>query len=299
MTMLHTKKRAISVVLLVTILCVPQVSYAQWDGGFAAEVFGATLRKIAKNLDEIQKAVILVVLVHSIMTQIDQIVDSAGGAIVGTAGWLALMDKIESDARIETQNQLAYTTRGACLNKNEVSGNQDSIQKRVCAFIQDGVNGGSKIQNTSIGDYLRNNAGTVSDVTGKSESNISALTDTFNPEKNIMAWQIARDLRAENEKRLSEAEKWKRTASPYNSAQPTQTAADVNSVRQSAFASILNGNLLSKAGGPVLITAANRLLKNLGGKAEDAVGKKIQGVKNDLKKTFNKIGGSKEFEKSY
>ncbi len=279
----------------------PHARAQSWGDNPSSQIFKSALEEMTKIIDEIQKAVVLVVLIQSVTTQINQIIESAGGAIVGTAGWLAYFHEVDEAARVKTRNELSILTRGGTTGfKQSVGDAGDSIQGRIRKFAESSFSE-KKEQQVSSGDFLRNgDIGTVNNLTGKSElNNIASFTATLNPQNSFMISQIGADKFAEARKEELRAREFKQIGAGFNSARPGQTAATVYNTEQEAIGSILRNNNLSPTTKSILGVSLNRLLKDLGGKAEDAVGKKIKSAKNDLKETFNKIGGSKEFEKSY
>ncbi len=293
--MAYTGRKIIVAVLMVSMVtfAVPQRAYAIAWPDIVGQGFGEALDQIAKVIMDVQKAVVLVVLVNSITTQIEQIIDDSGGRITD---WRAHLYNTEA-AKIRAQNALAEMTRGATLRQN-IGDIQDSFIGRGVKFATAALR--EDINYTGGSDFFRGetNAGTIDPKTGKiAMTNIAALTASFDPINGFMAEQIAKDILRDEKEKSIESKKLAQTAVGFDTANPSQTAAAVNTLTQSATDTLTSGidNPIAKS---ILAPVLTRMMGKLGSKASNEIDNLLESQKA-LSKVYNAAGGAKQFQKTY
>ncbi len=295
-TFLSLKKRVVIMTVLIAFVVVfgaPQLTYAQsWSDNPSSQIFKSALDEMKRIVEDIQRAVVTVVLMQSISRQIDQIIGSSGGAIVGTQGWIDYLSKADDTAATKARNILAASTRGVATNY--LRGEGDSIAGRIADFIDAGLNGDKIINSTILpNDYLRNGSGvTINKITGKSElNNIAALTAVLDARNNIMMAQISADTFEKLRQEETEARKLKQTGAGFDSAQPLQTAEVVNNLSQATMSAALNG-VKSPIVKRIVMVVFTRFVSKLSAKAE----KRVTEIRRSVGKVLNKVGGRQQYK---
>lgn len=289
---------AITLIMSMTIgLAVPSRAHAviAWPDivGAIAQV---NYQKMLEIIAEIQKGVIMVVLIRSIITQVDQIINDAGGRITD---WRQYMygDSLEI-AKVRTLNELTKLTRGSYLLQ-DTNGTLDSAQERIASFATRALSSDSFNIANYAADYQRGlTLGATRDPnTGKSNlTNIVAITAALQPENSFMAGQIGEDLLAKFAEQETTISIERQKAVGVDSVNPSFVNSSISAMRSSVMNAILSET--SPVVRPIVSSVTSLFLNKLEDKAYSGLQDVLEENKA-LQQVYNATGGFQQFRPNF